>query len=140
MAIKLSCITAGFCLILISMQVTLESNPAEYQIRRYTPGQITINDQVYEQSLLIMPSLLIPSWPIHDLTELDRQHVVQMLTYNPEVVIFGTGDQTKFLSQALTHIFYKQKIGLECMDNAAACRTYTVLSSEGRNVLAAILL
>ena len=31
-------------------------------------------------------------------------------------------------------------IGLECMDTAAACRTYNILASEGRKVLAALLI
>ena len=33
-----------------------------------------------------------------------------------------------------------QRIGIETMDTAAACRTYNVLASEGRVVLAALLL
>ena len=33
-----------------------------------------------------------------------------------------------------------KRIGLESMDTASACRTYNVLASEGRNVVAALLL
>jgi uncharacterized protein len=32
-----------------------------------------------------------------------------------------------------------QRIGIETMDTAAACRTYNVLLAEGRNVVAALL-
>jgi uncharacterized protein len=32
-----------------------------------------------------------------------------------------------------------KRIGLESMDTQAACRTYNVLASEGRNVVAALL-
>jgi uncharacterized protein len=31
-----------------------------------------------------------------------------------------------------------KRIGLESMDTQAACRTYNVLASEGRNVVAAL--
>jgi uncharacterized protein len=34
----------------------------------------------------------------------------------------------------------KQRIGMETMDTQAACRTYNVLASEGRSVVAALLL
>ena len=30
-------------------------------------------------------------------------------------------------------------IGLECMDTAAACRTYNILMAEGRSVAAALI-
>ena len=33
-----------------------------------------------------------------------------------------------------------ERIGLESMDTQAACRTYNILASEGRNVVAALLL
>ncbi len=35
---------------------------------------------------------------------------------------------------------FARRIGIETMDNAAACRTYNVLASEGRRVVAALLL
>ncbi|HTD89728.1 MAG TPA: MTH938/NDUFAF3 family protein, partial [Burkholderiales bacterium] len=31
------------------------------------------------------------------------------------------------------------RIGLEVMDTPAACRTYNILSAEGRDVIAAVL-
>jgi uncharacterized protein len=34
----------------------------------------------------------------------------------------------------------EQRVGVETMDTAAACRTYNVLVSEGRSVVAALLL
>ena len=36
--------------------------------------------------------------------------------------------------------FIERRIGVETMDTPAACRTYNVLATEGRNVLAALLL
>jgi uncharacterized protein len=34
----------------------------------------------------------------------------------------------------------QQRIGLETMDTAAACRTYNLLLAEGRKVVAALLI
>jgi uncharacterized protein len=33
-----------------------------------------------------------------------------------------------------------RRIGIECMDTRAACRTYNILMAEGRKVAAALLL
>jgi uncharacterized protein len=33
-----------------------------------------------------------------------------------------------------------QRIGVETMDTTAACRTYNILASEGRRVVAALLI
>jgi uncharacterized protein len=37
-------------------------------------------------------------------------------------------------------LFHARGIGFETMDTFAACRTYNVLSMEGRRVLAALLI
>jgi uncharacterized protein len=58
----------------------------------------------------------------------------------PEVVIYGSGPRLVFPSAALTRVLFERRIGLETMDTAAACRTYNVLASEGRSVVAALIL
>ena len=39
----------------------------------------------------------------------------------------------------MLRILYEQRIGVEVMDTAAACRTYNVLVTEGRSVAAALI-
>ena len=46
-----------------------------------------------------------------------------------------TGVVTKLWLQPLM----AQRVGVECMDTRAACRTYNILASEGRKVVAALL-
>jgi uncharacterized protein len=58
----------------------------------------------------------------------------------PEVVIYGSGPRLVFPPAALTRVLFERRIGLETMDTAAACRTYNVLASEGRSVVAALIL
>ena len=55
-----------------------------------------------------------------------------MLEFDPEVVIFGSGPELKFVSPALYRNLIAARIGVETMDSGAACRTYTVLVAEGR--------
>ena len=63
-----------------------------------------------------------------------------MLSLRPELVIFGSGARHRFVPAALLRGLIERGIGVETMDTAAACRTYNVLASEGRAVLAVLLL
>lgn len=57
----------------------------------------------------------------------------------PEVLIYGSGAALRFAPPAALRPLMEARIGFETMDTAAACRTYNVLASEGRQVLAALL-
>ncbi len=63
-----------------------------------------------------------------------------MLAHAPELVIFGSGERIRFVAPALLRPLIERGIGVETMDTGAACRTYNVLASEGRTVVAALLL
>ena len=64
----------------------------------------------------------------------------RLLDDAPEVVLFGSGPTLRFVPAALHQALFARRIGIETMDTAAACRTYNVLATEGRSVLAALLL
>ena len=57
-----------------------------------------------------------------------------------EVVIFGSGARLRFPRPAWLVPLAEQRIGIETMDTAAACRTYNILAQEGREVAVALLL
>jgi hypothetical protein len=54
-------------------------------------------------------------------------------------VIFGSGAAPALSSPRAAAPLIERRIGVETMDTAAACRTYNVLASEGRSVVAALL-
>ena len=54
--------------------------------------------------------------------------------------LLGSGQRNRFVPAPWLRPLVLQNRGLETMDTAAACRTYNVLASEGRHVLAALLL
>ena len=91
-------------------------------------------------------SLLVPwqgevqRWAPARIDQLDPAHFEQALAWRPELVIFGSGPLHRFVAPALMRCLIDARIGCETMDTAAACRTYNVLASEGRAVLAALLL
>ena len=64
----------------------------------------------------------------------------QIAALLPDVVILGTGQRQKFVHPRLMQSLNAKRIGVECMDNQAACRTYNILMAEGRKVALALIL
>ena len=57
----------------------------------------------------------------------------------PEVVLLGTGPLQQFPPAELMMEFYRRHVGAEVMSTDAACRTFNVLVSEQRLVVAALM-
>ena len=122
------------------MKITLDSADSRYLVQGYDVGQITVAGKVLSDSTLIMANQGIHSWPPTQFADLQAAHFQQLVDYSPEVVVLGTGKQLQFPAPAITQALIQARIGLEVMDTAAACRTYNVLLSEGRAVMAALIM
>ena len=122
------------------MELNLDTGGGRYLIRSYETGKVVINDQTYTQSLIVTPTTLIYPWAPRSLAEITPEHLEIILAQNPEVVILGTGDKLIFPEAKLLAPLINNNIGFEVMDNGAACRTFNVLTAEGRKVVAGLLL
>jgi len=120
------------------MKFTLDNGNADYRITAYESGHIRINEQIVAQSVIVSPNetCLWPPGSMDALTEADLQ---DLLAYEPEILILGTGLRQCFPDSQLLRPLIQAGIGLEVMDSAAACRTYNILMSEERQVVAAII-
>jgi uncharacterized protein len=96
-------------------------------------------DQWYSQAIVIAARRLVSDWPLQRVEELTVEHLATIFELQPDIVIIGTGNRQHFLPPLLMMEFLGQGIGAEVMSTAAACRTFNVLVSEGRNVVAALL-
>jgi len=108
-------------------------------IRGYGDGVITIGNQQFARSLILTRDSLMADWRPQHVAELLHDDFVPILEIRPEVLVLGTGKALTFPSPALTARLLQLGIGVEIMDTAAACRTYNILLSEQRNVVAALL-
>ena len=108
-------------------------------IRRYGADFIAIGEQEIRSSCLICANSIEP-WTPRSVEELRTEHLAALFALAPEVVVLSTGAKQLFPRAALRAEFASRRIGLEVMEVGAACRTYNVLVSEERRVLAAILL
>ena len=109
-------------------------------ITAYSENYIEVNKKRYTQNLIVMPQQLIFDWEAKSFSELSEKHLSTVAEFNSEVVLLGTGNKHQFLHPKIYQALTIKGIPLECMTTAAACRTYNILMSEGRNVLAALIL
>lgn len=83
---------------------------------------------------------VIEHWPATDARALTADDIEPILALEPDVVLLGTGATQVFPGARVMAAFLERGIGVEPMDNAAAARTHTILSSEDRHVVAAFIL
>jgi uncharacterized protein len=122
------------------MKLHLHKSDQQYQINGVDAETITINRQKYAQTVIVSDEALSTDWFSGPWETLDAQALSEILAFNPEVVLLGTGDKQRFIHPKHIQSFLDQNIGVECMTTPAACRTFNILTAESRKVVAALLL
>lgn len=109
-------------------------------ISRHDPGRIVVGPTAWTHSLVVPWTGQVQAWDVVRFEDLHADHFERLAALQPELVIFGSGSRMRFAPPALLRPLIERRIGVECMDTAAACRTYNVLVSERRSVVAALIL
>jgi len=122
------------------MDLTLEQPGDHLFIRSVSAQGIQVVDDFYHSSIIVSASQVIPDWPVNAVENITEQHLEKVLDLQPELVLIGAGARQAFLSPRQMMYFYSRNIGVEVMTTDAACRTFNVLVSESRNVVAALLI
>tara|TARA_R110002110_G_scaffold404606_1_gene623088 strand:+ start:99647 stop:100018 length:372 start_codon:yes stop_codon:yes gene_type:complete len=122
------------------MNIQQDANTAEYNISRYQPGKIWVNQLCYRNSILISPTSFQADWVPQTFSELQPKHLHNLFDTPPEIFILGTGEHLHFPASEWLLPFYEKGIGVEIMDSLRAVYTYTILCSEERQVAAGILI
>ncbi|MFZ6871311.1 Mth938-like domain-containing protein [Undibacterium sp. Di27W] len=120
----------------------LHSTPTQqYQtITAYERDSVEINAITYAHSLIVLPETKPQHWSATSFEHLNNADFAQIEATEPDVVILGTGNKQRFVHPKLTAALAAKRIGVECMDNQAACRTYNILMAEGRKVALALIM
>ena len=121
------------------MKLHLTQAEGQNLITGYGEGWVEINRKRYEHSLIVLPESIIEDWQVHDFEDLTIEHFQKLVALKPEVVLLGTGIKHQFIHPRLTVPLTALGISVECMDTAAACRTYNILMGEGRQVAAKLI-
>jgi uncharacterized protein len=109
-------------------------------IARHEAGKVWVNAEPWQRSVLVPWRGEAREWAVASHEELTAADFESILELAPELVIFGSGSTLRFVPPALHRALFERRIGVETMDTGAACRTYNVLATEGRSVVAALLL
>jgi uncharacterized protein len=102
-------------------------------------GWIKVGTTEYRASVVLTPQGVEPGFAPAGFEALDTPDFAQLLRYEPEVVLLGTGSQQRFPHPRLTAPLTSARVGVEIMDTRAACRTFNILMGEGRRVVAALI-
>ena len=108
-------------------------------VTAYDDDGVEINLARYQDSLLVLPETPAAPWPVQSFASLTADDFAAIEATRPDVVILGTGRRQRFVHPKLTIALTARRIGVECMDNPAACRTYNILMAEGRKVALALI-
>jgi len=114
--------------------------PTVQTIHGYGPGWIAVAAEQFSSSLVLGSRGERQLWDCRRYEELSAAHFGLLADLRPELVLFGSGARLRFPRPEWLQALMEQRIGLETMDTAAACRTYNILAGEGRHVVAALLL
>lgn len=116
----------------------LASEGTQYLINGYTHDSVTINEVVYRENLIVMPTQL-QQWSARSFDSLSVEDFAALCALKPELILLGTGSRLRFPKPTVMLPCIEANLGVEVMDMRAACRTYNILMGEGRNVAAALL-
>ncbi|MBI1174642.1 MAG: hypothetical protein GC139_05160 [Sideroxydans sp.] len=122
------------------MKLHLANTADQKTFTAYGTGYVMVSGERYEQPIVVTPQQVLTDWQPQDFAGLGEAHFEYFRAFAPEILLLGTGERQHFPHPRLYRMLTEAGIGVECMDTAAACRTYNILMSEDRKVVAAILL
>jgi uncharacterized protein len=120
------------------MRLSLDSDPRINLVRRYDAGVIVIGEQHITRPCIVTPQQLLLDWSASSIAELSESQLEPLLALRTDIVLLGAGEIQQWPPAEIRAAFRTRGIALECMSLGAACRTYNILASEARSVLAGL--
>jgi uncharacterized protein len=122
------------------MELQLENHPSGNRIHSFIDNAVVIGEVRYKTSFIITPKRVVRDWPPQYVDHLKIDDFAIILALEPELILVGTGNELRFPDSAILKEVIRAGIGVDFMDSRAVCRTYNILSYEGRNVAAGIII
>ena len=111
------------------MEFHLEVPQDHFFIRSVSEQGIRINEDYYKLPFIISGQRIIPEWNVESVDDINETNLQPVFDLQPEIILIGT----------IQLHFFRRMMGFEVMNTDAACRTFNVLASEGREVVAALI-
>lgn len=120
------------------VDITPLITPEQKLIQSYAAGAFRVNGQVFSHPILVMGET-VSEWKCGD-NPLLLSDDVRALKGRVDVLLIGMGNAgAPPLPPSKRAAFTELGMSVEIMDTPSACRTYNVLTAEGRRVAAAIM-
>jgi uncharacterized protein len=122
------------------MRLALDSDSRINLVRRYGGGQILIGEQLINRPCIVSPERLLLDWQAGSFAELSAAQLEPLFAFGAEIILIGSGDTQPYPDAQLRSLLRGRGAGaaLEYMSLGAACRTYNILASEQRVVVAGL--
>jgi uncharacterized protein len=109
-------------------------------VRHIEQGRIKIGNEELTENVVLFRDTIYRGWMPADIEKPGVDDLAELLEQNPELIIYGTGWQSRLPPRELVFALARRGIGFEMMDTPAACRTFNVLVSEDRDVAAVLVI
>lgn len=122
------------------MDITPLVKAGQKIIQSYNKDGFTISGARYDGAVFASPDS-VDAWDVGAFDALEEESFRFLIDRvgDIDVVLLGVGARMQFLPVALREALKAHGLKIEVMDTSAACRTYNVLITDGRRVVAALL-
>lgn len=122
------------------MDITPVVSADRQLIHGYGDRGFTITGLRHEGSVMVFPGQT-QAWTVQAMAELTLESLAPVLAADPRpaVLLLGCGKGMSVVPREIKAALRDAGIVVEPMDTGAACRTYNVLLTEGRDVAAALI-
>lgn len=111
-------------------------------IKGYGKGYFKINNDKKLQNNIIIFSSDVVTWNVdNDFKNIKTESFAELIKMNKKIdlILIGCGEKQQILPFDIKAYLNKKGFNVEVMTTGAACRTYNILLSEGRNVASCLL-
>ena len=120
------------------MEITRQGESDRQLIQRYASGGFKVSGVSFTGPIIVT-SVKTVAWPVAAFTSLTIDDFAMLFAEAPwDVCLLGCGDRTEFVPPDLRAALKAKGIPVDAMGTGSACRTFNVLTAEGRHVVAAL--
>ena len=122
------------------MEIGQRVPAARKLVDRYGGGGFRIGGESFKGSVLVASTFAL-AWPPADLAEVTVESLAPLFAAGIafDLLLLGCGPRLVPPPASLRAALRARHVAIEAMDTGAACRTFNVLTAEGRHVVAALI-
>ena len=120
------------------MQIEFENLSNDYFISSYSKNYIVIKERKYFDRVILLGSAIDDCKDVNNLLNVSvfNNKIKQLNKIDYNFILFGTGNTTKKIPLKIYEFVIKNNIPYEAMRSISAFKTYNILLSQGKKILA----